>query len=176
MPADPQRVAPEQHTDGVVCRARPGGAAAEPARPGCSRWARAPVGPVASGPPAWTCLAAAGWYEGTKLWKTANSGKTDPWICLNLDRRSRVLQITSTLLILYNQDDNRVLHVALLGRARYCPLAMKRAAGWQGYGHAELSTQKNQAVVYVPGRTHHTVYLNYTYYINILEDAYGCRV
>ena len=81
-----------------------------------------------------------------------------------------------TLLILYNQDDNRVLHVALLGRARYCPLAMKRAAGWQGYGHAELSTQKNQAVVYVPGRTHHTVYLNYTYYINILEDAYGCRV
>ena len=30
------------------------------------------------------------------------------------------------------------------------------AAGWQGEGRAELSTQTNQAVVYVSGRTHHT--------------------
>ena len=42
--------------------------------------------------------------------------------------------------------------LALLGRARDWPLAMKHAAGWPG----------------------DYVYLDYTYYINILEDAYGC--
>ena len=31
---------------------------------------------------------------------------------------------------------------------------MKHAAGWHGDEHAELSTQTNQAVVYVSGRTH----------------------
>ena len=31
---------------------------------------------------------------------------------------------------------------------------MKHAAGWQGDEHAELSTQRNQAVVYVPGKVY----------------------
>ena len=44
--------------------------------------------------------------------------------------------------------------LALLGRARDWPLAMKHAAGWQGDEHAELSTQTNQAVVYVSRRIH----------------------
>ena len=44
-------------------------------------------------------------------------------------------------------------------RARDCPLAMKHAAGWLGDEHAKLSTQKNQAVVYVSGRTQHTLSL-----------------
>ena len=35
----------------------------------------------------------------------------------------------------------------------------EHAAGWQGEEHAELSTQTNQAVVYVSGRTHHTLRL-----------------
>ena len=45
-------------------------------------------------------------------------------------------------------------------RARDCPLAMKHAAGWLGDEHAKLSTQKNQAVVYVSGRTQHTLPLS----------------
>ena len=35
----------------------------------------------------------------------------------------------------------------------------EHTAGWQGEEHAELSTQTNQAVVYVSGRTHHTLRL-----------------
>ena len=50
-------------------------------------------------------------------------------------------------------------HLSAPGRARDCPLAMKHAAGWLGDGHAKLSTQKNQAAVYVSGRTQYTLSL-----------------